>query len=262
MAAPIPLYKLRADQPQEVFQLDYGNSILRGITRAVVFGPAGPIPFDVVTGTYLTAVSTGFSNDVRENLRGIRNTNETSYWTLPIRTESVNSFSFAWVGIQDGGTSTAVLRDNTNTVGTIPILRNASQWDVRIAGTDFTQAGTFSQGKLYSAVCTGGNTPAYMRLFVDGQIIISSSLAAGASFITPWYIHQNGNTGQGSLNTSFLLAMWDRNLTDAEARELSLNPWQLFEPKRTWFAVGGGVASFKSAWARGCNTVISSGARP
>jgi hypothetical protein len=208
------------------------NPLAARLLRLVDF--RGGVPFDLISGTYLTQVGTSIAETVTPRGRGLANGNETSYWTLPVLTELPSLGSFLWVGAQNGGTSTIVLRDSTSSSGTIPIWRN-SGFDMRLGGTDYTGAGTFNAGPVYSVLVTAGASAG--RLYVDGALVINGSTPGATGLTSPWCIHQNGNSGQGGLSTSLLLAIWDRELTQKEALSVSLNPWQLFAPaQRRTFA--------------------------
>jgi hypothetical protein len=216
-------------QPQYAAPINWANPLTNGLVRLVVFNQGKAR--DLVTRSELTQVSTGFSNAYTPKGKGQTNTNETSYWTLPVRTEGATFFSCGWLGSQNGGTSTVVLRDASSSGGSIVLWRNSSQWDLRLGGIDYTQAGTFSASTNYCAVVTANASTG--KLFVDGnQVISGSNVGAAGSFNSPWYLHQNGTAAQGGSSTSLLLAIWDRPLTDTEARSFSTNPWQLFQPPR------------------------------
>lgn len=65
------------------------------------------------------------------------------------------------------------------------------------------------------------------------------------------------------LNGAILFAgIWDHAKSARELCRIRDNCWQLFEPRRIVVPVVTAGATFKSAWARGANTVISAGARP
>ena len=103
--------------------------------------------------------------------------------------------------------------------------------------------------------------------------IIANGFLAGEATPTASYTHGTSAIGNSTYTASsqevrmsgplYFLAFAPKVIPDAELVRLTSRKWGVFAPRRIWVpvtAVGGG--GFKSAWARGCNTVISSGARP
>ncbi len=246
-------------QPPVPVGLDFSNPLTRNLTRVVVFDQG--FARDLITGERLTQVSTGFSGAVTTKGKGLKNTNETSYWTMPIRTELAQHGSFGWVGSCQGGTTQIGMRDSSNAFGTIMFWRN-SGWDLRLGGTaaatDYTAAGTFNLNTGYAACVTASATAG--RIYVDGRLVLNGgapvALGTAGTLFTPWVIHQNGTSAQGGLFTSQLLVIWDRPLLDQEAKSFSANPWQLFLPQNRGYI----VASQPTAGGGGTTyTIVPSG---
>ncbi len=100
----------------------------------------------------------------------------------------------------------------------------------------------FFRGVVNSAAAPGGTQGTYTA----SRIGAVSKLATIAPF----------NRG------IFLVAAWKYAFNESAALYLADHPESLFRTPRIWVPVTAAGSTFKSAWARGCNTVISSGARP
>jgi hypothetical protein len=214
-------------QPQTA-SVNWASPLARGLVRCVLFN-AGPKPFDAVTGAYLTQVSSNFSRAVTGQGTGLKNNDESSYWTMPILAETVNSMSMGWVGQYASGSTPIMVRDGTATVGSY-FFRSNTGWQLRAGGTDSSSAGTFSANTPYAACATlsasGGNQ------YVNGALVNSGATNGGSALVSPWYIHQNGTNAQGILASALLIPVWSRPLTPVEALGFTMNPWQLLAPAK------------------------------
>lgn len=220
------LFKIpRTSQPQGAVGIDWSNPITRGLVRCII--PCGNDFIDLVTCESLTKVNGNSQSVVTKGGRGLKNTNEDSYWTFPVRAETPNSFTAAWVGSVQGGTVPIVLRDFTNSSGTILFWHYSGQWRQRIGGTDQIVAGATTLDVVYSAVATG--SPSAAALYVDGVTFTTGGAGSG-SFSSPWCLHRNGDNPGSTLATTLLLVVWDRAISQTEARQHSANPWQIFSP--------------------------------
>lgn len=225
MSAPLFFPVPWRRQPQQPLRPSASNALCRRLIHLIDF--TSGVPCDLVTGAYLTQVSTAISRAVVSKGVGLQNTDESSYWTLPITTELVNSFSMGWVGLNAGGSVPAQVRDFSVTGGTILFWRN-SGWDQRLGGTDYSAAGVFNTNTVYAAAVTSSASAA--KTFVDGVLILNGGAPGATALISPWTIHHNGNNAAaGPLSTTLLLPVWDRPLSDSEALSFTRNPWQLFE---------------------------------
>lgn len=88
-------------------------------------------------------------------------------------------------------------------------------------------------------VCARGSGVANTHAaFVDGRLVGSTS----STFTVSSVIRIGANGFNGGINAALYL-LWDRALSDAEIREISANPWQVFEPRRIWMPATAGAAS-------------------
>ena len=126
----------------------------------------------------------------------------------------------------------------------IPTWTNIGQ--ARVCGFRVTgNGGTFSAFHNGALI---GSTAVGTMLTPPG-----SPLTIGASYA--------GSYGASCLATMPMVAFWNRALPDAQMRELTENPWAIYNPRRVIVpgaAIVGSPAApaFKSAWARNSNTVI------
>ena len=203
---PIELPWLR--QPTEQAGINWSNPLTRGLVRLVVW--RGVDAVDLVTGAALNRVSTGFAAAVLSDGEGSSNTNESSYWELPVTTEARNSLSMGWVGLLAGGLSQQIVRDASESLGMIMFWRVSGGWQTRAGGNagaaTIAAAGTFAVGKTYAA-CTSIDAST-ARVHVDGVQVASGSTSGSAgSLNSPWTLHHNGTNSNGALASSLLLAV-------------------------------------------------------
>ena len=252
---PIELPWLR--QPTEQAGINWSNPLTRGLVRLVAW--RGIEAVDLVTGAALNRVSTGFAAAVLSDGEGSSNTNESSYWELPITTEARNSLSMGWVGLHSGGSVPITVRDSSSSFGTILFWRNGGGWQTRAGGTggsvDIAAAGAFAIGRIYAACTSIGASTA--RVHVDGAQVTSGSTSGSSGILlSPWVLHHNGAISGAALASSLLLAVWDRDLTATEAQSFTGRPWQLFKDQIIWVPVSTGSSdvtapsvSASFAWA-------------
>ena len=236
---PIELPWLR--QPTEQAGINWSNPLTRGLVRLVAW--RGIEAVDLVTGAALNRVSTGFAAAVLSDGEGSSNTNESSYWELPITTEARNSLSMGWVGLHSGGSVPITVRDSSSSFGTILFWRNGGGWQTRAGGTggsvDIAAAGAFAIGRIYAACTSIGASTA--RVHVDGaQVTSGSTSGSSGTLLSPWVLHHNGAISGAALASSLLLAVWDRDLTATEAQSFTGRPWQLFKDQIIWVPVSAG----------------------
>lgn len=233
---PIELPWLR--QPTEQAGIDWSNPLTRSLVRLVAW--RGIEAVDLVTGAALNRVSTGFAAAVLSDGEGSSNTNESSYWELPITTEARNSLSMGWVGLHSGGSVPITVRDSSSSFGTILFWRSGGGWQTRAGGTggsaDIAAAGAFAIGRIYAACTSIGASTA--RVHVDGAQVTSGSTSGSSGILlSPWVLHHNGAISGAALASSLLLAVWDRDLTATEAQSFTGRPWQLFKDQIIWVPV-------------------------
>lgn len=103
----------------------------------------------------------------------------------------------------------------------------------------------------HCTVISSNATTSSQRATIDGRLIGTASISAIGWATTPLLFVSSGFGGFGGEFYGFFA--WNRALSDAEAREVSLNPWQLFEPRRLYSPTAAGGA--------GSNTIaVPSGA--
>lgn len=95
-------------------------------------------------------------------------------------------------------------------------------------------------------LCSGG--PAGKRVFHNGQLAGSSG-ATGSITTSGKYISIGSDIVASDLVDVFVIAAWNRQLSDAESLSWHSNPWQLFAPRRIFVPVsaGGGSVSLVAA---------------
>ena len=139
---------------------------------------------------------------------------------------------------------------------------------MRVNGTDYTAAGTWSNGRWYDIAVI--SSAASCLLVVDGNVVINGS-AASAGTIEAWLAY--GDALGGSTTSGDLLAQYGLWFREALAlpyvQALQRNPWALFEdPEAAFFfvsaagitGIGSIINSNDTFSATGTTTVIGIGA--
>jgi len=262
---------VRKYQPQDAVGIDWSNPLTQGL-RALV--NAAGAPRDAVTGRLL--VNSGMTlTPYRGGSVYAATVAATTRIELPfdlagpaasIHVIAARDASATGASAANPRSVAALFSDSTS--GADPVF-----WEGNL-GNSFGAVGDVNKprfgtnavgiGTIYrDGVALSGNNPATTAL-TNGQMYAMSFVAS--SGVTPSgtgklliFNARNLFTTDGRLQ---FFGLWDRALTAAEVRHLNENPWQLFAPRRIWVSVAAAGSTFKSAWARGCNTVISSGARP
>ena len=126
---------------------------------------------------------------------------------------------------------------------------------VAVSSTDYSidSTDTFVPGDEIVAVAVYNGTAGVMKLFVNGRLngtlAVPSSVPAHTD--QPAISSEDGGSAVpasynfGGLTYSFIA--WDRALSDEEAEELSLFPYAIFSPHRTWFLLGAGAVLLSSS---------------
>lgn len=102
-------------------------------------------------------------------------------------------------------------------------------------GTTTRQAYTPTGVDLTRPHCTvisSNATTASQRATIDGRLIGTASISAIGWAALPQLFVSTAFGGFGGEFYGFFA--WNRALSDAEAQQVSLNPWQLFEPRQSY----------------------------
>ncbi len=129
------------------------------------------------------------------------------------------------------------------------------------------RTGALSAGTiLYGCTWYGANSQDnYINGVVNnGTTWFTGSPAAIQTASEKLYLNRNADAASGSGNSSVLFAAIgiNKKWTASTHAQWAASYNEVYEPRRIWVPVAAAGATFKPAWARGCNTVISSGARP
>jgi len=129
------------------------------------------------------------------------------------------------------------------------------------------RTGALSAGTiLYGCTWYGANSQDnYINGVVNnGTTWFTGSPASIQTVSEKLYLNRNADAASGSGNSSVLFAAIgiNKKWTASTHAQWAASYNEVYEPRRIWVPVAAAGATFKSAWARGANTVISSGARP
>lgn len=183
---------------------------------------------DIISGTKLTRVGSGsFAKTPVTKGLGLLfgDAAGATYLTAAVLSESAVSMTMVWAGrIPATGTS-IVIRDFSLGGGTILVWASSGAYNVRIGGTTYTAAGSFTIDVDHTIVLTVSASA--VKLWADGVLLISGG-SFGGTIASPWVLHRNGNNTQGIAATSEVWAIFAKPFPDALAQDVSANPWQLF----------------------------------
>lgn len=215
----------------------------RGLTSLMVFD--GTRAIDLVRNEFVTTVGTAFEARPQRSTGAVRPTAESSYWK--VQNPSITSegyFSIAAVVTpRAGGTFEAIVRDQSEAAGYIPIWATGGAWRSRIDGVDVTGLGTATNSVPYNVLVTASNVTADSNVYIDGTLRAGGVTACSLSALSPWNVNQNSSFGTGSLADFAMFAVWNRALRAAEAVSWTRDPWQLVRTRRVFIPVAGAAAA-------------------
>lgn len=156
------------------------------------------------------------------------------------------------VNYSDGTSLLSFSRDFSTTDGA---------WTTPASGVGTATNTPFVFAIAYDASSTANNPGIYIN---GSPVTVTRATAPVGSFAAGSTAYSLGNRAAGDRAFNGSLSdflVFDSILTDGEIAELA-DPSRIWADRSIWVPVAAAGATFKSAWARGCNTVISSGARP
>lgn len=112
-------------------------------------------------------------------------------------------------------------------------------------GYSFDSGRTFVPGDEIIAVAVFDGTNSLMKLWCNGVLSSASGPTSVPSHSDQPAISSEDGSSAGAATKNFggltyAFLAWDRALSDEEALELSLFPYAIFRPPRTWFLLGAG----------------------
>ena len=252
----IPRVNRQARQPQYPVSVDTANPITRGLVRALVCEASGIR--DLMLGTGISVTGT-YIPQATESGYGRRNNtiNRANYTTVDARTETVSAITIVWAGVvhRIGGSTYPFFRNQQTIIqatgATGPL------WSARF--------GVASTVNSTTPVKVGSPTTYVYRkdgaigsLFVDGVPALLNITGGTGAHAAAHGIDGNVGFAQSNDITTNVMLIYDRPLSDAESRSLSINPWQVFMPvqRRIYFdaAESGGDIVLTGANAAQLNT--------
>ena len=218
-------------QPQVPTGVDWSNPLTRGLKALLVPNVKGSGLYNVVPGgvqpttTGTISRSTGPSGVGQKYGDAAGAAGQT--YTFPSGYVQTAGSVF-WKG-QRNGSGPAIFRDSqTNTTGTLVWDNGANAWNARVNGTTLSGVGSFPQDTDTDFLLTGDTSGSVF--YVKGASLGSVGTAWNWNSSISFTLHVNTGNAQGVLATDYLVALYDRQLSAAESKSLSNNPWQLFAP--------------------------------
>lgn len=244
------------EQPQEAVEVDWGNPLAAGlvgfINAATLPGTGGNSGVMVTANPYARVLPDRLgrshvadSSFSRLSVRAARQLGAagTVAYIGTLRATGTSDFAFAAaVGNTNAGNIVFGFQQGDNLTkprGFLRTVQNGSQTTAEITGSNFNGADI----QTVHAWALRYTSPTALRIFRDGVDVTASNDITGASG-TPVGLDrvcigaERANTassprgGPGEpLQRCYLVAAWDRALSDEEIAEWSRNPWQLFRTR-------------------------------
>jgi len=225
-------------QPQVPLQVDWGNSLSRGLCSA--WHPAVSQYIGPGLSPYPTPNTFSYQSDPT-GARGIKfNAGTNARIALPAGSAGTTGYS---------GTRLVLFRPFGNgwglVSGTVPetlgmrLEGGTSQiYLVRASVEAITPAASIPiSSRPTVALCTANDVTTETRLHINGQLLVSANRPYVSSSGGLWV---GAITNHSSSSNFFLALSWDRPLSIPEAAAIQENPWQIFKPKpgRMYFLPG------------------------
>lgn len=222
-------------QPQEATDVDRENPLTRGLVDILPAWRRRTASGNLATtqGTVADSVAV----DGRSLLitgAGVNDDNYGGEWSTT--SAPMSALAFYKVNTIPAGTSRLFSNFSSVTRGWM-FSPNAANFRVLVAsaGVNTTLTGSaIATGRKIDIFTTTGTSTAYWE---NGVLTASNaSHAAMAGPLGNNYVGSDGTTASVQADY-YLFGIWNRVLADAEIREITRNPWQLFAPRSIWVPV-------------------------
>lgn len=243
-------------QPQIPVGIDWGNPLTRGLKALLVPNITGSRLYNVVPGGVQPTTTGTISRSVGPSGVGQKygDASGTALQTYTFPSGYVQTAgSVFWKG-QRHASGPAIFRDNQlNTSATMVWDNGSSAWSARVNGTTLSGVGSFPVDTDTDFLLTGDTGGSVF--YVKGASLGSVGAAWNWNGSTSFGLHVNIGYAQGVSATDYIIALYDRQLSAVEAKNLSANPWQLFAPlsRTLWVpsAAASGTAALTGQTATG-----------
>jgi hypothetical protein len=226
-------------QPQQAVAIDWGNPLTKGLISCI----DGRTNYDLMAGAPTTntaaqangtggagpAYASGTYQTFPFNRSSI--TNKFTYFLFCDHTTAGNSFLFGDVETAGAGYNAGLYTNGSNFL-----------LFVKTGGSGTSVTSTSSANPIKSLRLGGTYDGANMRIFING---VREASTAKTGNVDTGAFALNLNRWNGSSphsGNAFLRLVFNIVKSDAEMRELSDNPWQVFKapPRRIWGVAAGG----------------------
>ena len=99
-----------------------------------------------------------------------------------------------------------------------------------ISGNNRLYLGGLNFSKASTLVYSGGSRG--MSIYRNGELLANSSVPVTRVSTTDAFLLNSGNLATGDLVEIYMAALFSTQLPDSMQKELSINPWQLFKPRK------------------------------
>jgi hypothetical protein len=220
-------------QPQKPLQVDWGNSLSRGLCAA--WHPAARQYIGPGVATFPTPGTFAYQSDHTGGF-GVRfNAAANSRIALPAGSAGTAGYSGTrLVLFRPYGGATGLVSGAIG--GSLGMRLNGGATQIILVASGSQTVGSaanipFSSGPTV-ALCTANDVTTETRMHLNGQLSASSTFAY-ASSSTGLYV--GAITNQPSDANFFLALSWDRPLTLSESAAIQENAWQIFKPQQAVF---------------------------
>lgn len=247
-------------KPPQGTQIDRTNGLSAGLYGAWLFNEGGGQPRDLMRGSTLE-LRTGASWSGSAAGGGMTTTGATNggLFNQSIAIPFSQALTVLWMGINttlntsahavsnDGPTRCWINRANTSTAV------NWHTW-TNTALAQYFPANSWAVGKQIVSVCQSRVEAAQLRqtVWLDGRLCGTQLTQSGVTSLTTGTSRLNVHTDGGSsayAGTVDMILLWNRYLSPGEVAAISLAPFSLLVPNRTWsFPTGAAAVGRSYCW--------------
>lgn len=260
---------MRTQQPQDLLSIDWKNPITRGLVLAC---PLGRDLRDVVNRTLLSVTGDVTSiGGSRGQGRSFTNSNAKRLTTALTTHATFRSYVWRARPLSAGGGGFGRVFEKTNSVSSVESVQYRTSVQSYLRGHSttsgiWTWASALNDEVISALSYDSSSTSNIPTVYVNGAQTAVTTLVTPSGTPTtntdPFLI---GNRGIDLLREwDGLLAdflIFDRLLTDAELRSITVDPWQIFEaPRRVYKAPAGGSYATTGALSADASTIAGAAA--
>lgn len=262
----MPIKRKHTRKPSYDVEVDWANPMTKGLVACVMLG-GGRQAFDIVQNVAWTP-DAGYTNSVNTlDGRTLENTSSTDIGIYAPANAAYRiaqgSVLLSHIPSEKTNWRSWFALDNTTYAKSIFIqgLTNGVIEEFVQGTSTSTATNTYFANKRTNLVATYDGSR--QRLAVNGKAVIDSARAVALTYsgypVIGYVDNLSGRALKGEMG---VFMIWDTPLSEAQEKSLSLNPYQILQPRTQYIPVGAAAASgFKPYWALTASRASMIGAR-